>query len=136
MSASLDDLHPAWQPVARAIVAATNAAYTDGSTLRPGDTFRTVSEQATKVAAGLSKVRLGWHQFGMAFDGCVFGPDGVYITNGADERYATFGRIAEQHGCIWGGAWHSFPDPSHVEWHPGFTLGQYLGWIDSHRVSG
>lgn len=137
MSSLLQDLHPIFQPVARAILEDCAALLMDkhpGSTIKPAVTFRSMSDQAAAKAAGLSQVNLGWHQMGLALDVAILGPQGQYVTDGEDERYALFGRAALQHDCIWGGHW-THPDWDHAEFHPGFTLAQYLAWLDEHKVA-
>jgi len=136
MSNRLEDLHPLFQPIAKAILQETQAEFDEhypGSTIRAADTFRLMTAQAAAVAAGLSRVAIGWHQFGLAVDGSVITREGAYVKDGADPRYRLFGLAAIRHGCIWGGTW-THPDWDHIEWHPGFTLQQYTSWLDAHKV--
>lgn len=133
-SKRLEDLHPAFLPVARAVLEDAQKRVGD-SIVRVVQTFRSVADQAAAKAAGKSKVSLGWHQFGLALDVAIITPEGAYITDGNDTRYALVGAAAMDHGCIWGGNWIHFKDAAHVEWHPGFTLDQYLAWLDGHRVT-
>ena len=36
----------------------------------------------------------------------------------------------------WGGAWKSFQDRPHVEWHPGFDAGQSKALLDDYKAGG
>lgn len=133
MSGSIADLHPLFQPIAMKIL--DECEWTVGKGLiRPAVTFRSMADQAAAKAAKLSQVSLGWHQFGLAMDVAVLTPEGKYVTDGEDGRYTTFGMVAMKHGCIWGGSWTK-SDPDHCEWHPNFSLSQYLAWLDSHKVA-
>lgn len=134
MSSKIEDLHPLFRPVAASILAETQKRVGD-STVRFANTFRSLADQATALAAGKSKVSLGWHQFGLAFDVAIISPEGVYIADGQDERYTMFGQEAVKAGCVWGGNWHGFPDPAHAEFHPGFALSHYIAWLGEHKVA-
>lgn len=135
MSSNLADLHPIFRPIASAILAEAGERIADVSDglIRPAVTFRTVSDQATAKAAGLSQINLGWHQFGLALDVAIITKEGSYVKDGTDLRYAIFGEVAMKQGCIWGGSW-THPDWDHAEFHPGFTLAQYIAWLEEHRV--
>jgi len=133
MSSNLADLHPLFQPIARAILAESEDVLGHGL-IRPAVTFRSVADQVLAKNAGLSQVNLGWHQFGLAMDVAVITPEGAYVKDGEDGRYRTFGEIAVKHGCVWGGNW-AHPDWDHCEWHPGFSLTMYLAWLDTHKVA-
>lgn len=133
MSNNLADLHPLFLPIAQSILA--DACDRIGpSVAKAAVTFRTVSDQQLAKANGLSQVSLGWHQFGLAMDVAIITPEGSYVSNGEDDRYRIFGEIVTAHGCIWGGNW-THPDWDHAEWHPNFTLTQYLTWLDAHKVA-
>jgi D-alanyl-D-alanine carboxypeptidase len=132
VSSNLDDLHPLFRLVAQGIIHDTNEKIAP-SIIRPAVTFRSMTDQAAAKAAGLSKVSLGWHQMGLALDVAVITPDGMYVADGSDPRYTTFGTAAMVRGCVWGGSWNE-PDYDHCEFHPNFTLTQYLAWLDSHKV--
>lgn len=128
------DLHPAFQPVARAVLADAQVdveKLSPGSIVRPAVTFRETAAQLAAKAAGLSHVSIGWHQYGLAVDAAVIAPGGSYVSDGKDPRYAIVGAAAKRHGCIWGGDWHD-PDWDHFEWHPGFTLAIYQAWLREH----
>lgn len=137
-SRSISDLHPLFQPIAREILALAQNRITakfPGSIIKPSTTFRTLSAQATVLAAGKSTVPRGYHQYGLAMDVAIINPEGAYVTEGKDERYRIFGMAAMEHGCIWGGNWQRFPDASHCEYHPEFNLETLMSWLDEHRVT-
>lgn len=50
-----------------------------------------------------------------AFDFGIDDDNGKYITDGSDARYSQAGEIGKSLGLVWGGDWHSFKDPSHLE---------------------
>lgn len=90
------------------------------------ETLRTRERQAALEASGKSRIKVGWHNFGLALDFGVFA-DGVYITDGTDRAYERCGLIAEALNCTWGGRWTRFPDYGHIEFHPdGCTLQMFL----------
>jgi hypothetical protein len=90
------------------------------SIVRITDTWRAPAEQAAAFAAGLSKAGPGASPHNCCtpdgkpasrgFDFSVFGPDGAYVANGEDPRYAKAGAIAEAMGLTWGGAWREEAD--------------------------
>lgn len=127
------DLHPSFQSIAVAILEQTTEAIRP-SLIRPAVTFRSMADQAAVKASGLSKVSLGWHQFGLAMDVAVISETGAYITNGQDERYKKFGAIAKSFGCVWGGDWHD-PDWDHCQMDLMMTALQYATWLEAHRVT-
>jgi hypothetical protein len=136
-SRRLEDLHPMFQPIAREILELAQNRITakfPGSIVRPATTWRSMTDQAIALAAGKLKVRMGWHQVGLALDAAVITPEGLYVRDGKDERYTIFGLAAIEHGCVWGGSWQRFPDPPHAEYHPGFSFDQYLAWLKEHPV--
>lgn len=142
MSNRYEDLNPFFEPVARLIVAEAQARISEGfagSIIRPAVTFRTVIAQAQARAAGKSDLSLGMHNFGLAIDVAVIGPNGDYIIDGQDRRYTLFGQVATEHGCIWGGTWVNRasgkpPDYDHCEARISGTVLQYVAWLDSHRL--
>lgn len=136
VSMSTDDLHPLFKPIADDILSQAQAKITPlypGSTIRPDVTLRSMADQAAALAAGLTTLKLGWHQFGFAMDVAVLAANGSYVKDGEDVRYALFGRVAMDNGCVWGGSWHN-PDWDHCEYHPGFTLQQYLAWLTTVKT--
>lgn len=138
MSRQFEDLQPIFQPIARAIL---GEARRRGIDARLGDTWRTRPEQAAREAAGDSKVKLGWHNVGLAFDFLIF-RGGRYIADGNDPQYAEVGEIGRSKGCVWGGDWDIRPDipgkqrdAGHLEWHPGFSFQLYLSWLNTHSLT-
>jgi len=55
-----------------------------------------------------------WHAHGRAVD--------VQLSAAAD--YQQLGEAAKRHGGKWGGDFQGFPDPGHIEYHPGLTIEQ------------
>ena len=90
-------------------------------------TGRTEGEQAAAVAAGLSDVKLGWHQFGCAWDFGIFDTAGNYVTDGSHPAYNVCGQASLALGCHYPIVLASGrPDADHIEYHPGFTLQQMI----------
>lgn len=131
-TSSIEALHPLFQPVARLILADTNAIISP-STIRASSTFRTIQQQGEAKVGGVTNLSIGFHNFGLAMDGAVITPGGVYVTNGADWRYKVFGRIAEMHGCVWGGSWLN-KDWDHVEYASGLKVSQFIVWANAHSL--
>lgn len=98
-----------------------------GYKFRLMETFRSKERQADLEAGGKSKVKVGWHNYGLAVDFGLFGDMGVYITDGDHPAYLACGQVAEAFGCVWGGRWTGFKDSGHIEWHPGKTLQDMTG---------
>lgn len=110
-------------------------AKAQGLDLRVVETLRSFALQAAYLAAGSTTVRIGWHQYGLAFDFLLF-ENGKPIDNGKDPRYTIIGEFAESLDCRWGGRFDikpqipgRQPDSGHIEYHPGFTLDQYQGFL-------
>ena len=126
---NLDDLDPAFKPVAVAILAAANAAISQNR-CNVTITWRDAQEQDEAAADGASKAHFGQsphncvdsdgNPAARAFDFAIITPHGQYVTDGSDSRYATVGRIAVEQGCVWGGNWNletdgCEPDFDHIE---------------------
>src|SRR5437899_1999096 len=94
------------------------------------ETLRSEQRQKDLQASGASLVKFGWHQVGLALVWACF-RDGQYITDGNDRLYEQCGQVAEALGCVWGGRWGRLKDSGHWEYHPGFTLAQFL---DGHKI--
>lgn len=87
-------------------------------------TWRTGAEQAVAHATGRSNAAPGQspHECCLAngtpasraFDWGVFNPDGSYVRDGQDARYAACGVIVKGLGMKWGGEFHK-PDFDHAE---------------------
>ena len=101
--------------------------------IRVLETGRTQKRQRDLRKSGASKVNLGWHNVGLATDIGVL-IDGAYQTDDAKGYYLRFGLLAMAFGFRWGGNWDQDKnigeggenDLGHVEYHPGFTLAQYI----------
>lgn len=136
MSNRVEDLHPCFQPVWRKVLADGQAALDlqyPGSKVVTTETARPIEDQAKDVAAGLSDVKIGWHQYGLASDFEIIDENGNQVTDGTDPRYALIGGIAAAQGCHYPIILsHGEPDHDHVEWHPGFTLAIYQAWLAQH----
>jgi hypothetical protein len=128
-SNSLADLDPAFQPMVEAWITRCNAALAPSS-MRVTVTYRSGADQDAAKAAGLSKAAAGAspHNCTMpdgspgarAVDFGVFGPDGSYVTDGSDPRYAQCGWIAVDMNMFWGGNWtlavdNCEPDADHIQ---------------------
>ena len=98
------------------------------------ETLRSPDRQKELEASGKSLVTVGWHNVGLAWDFGVF-KDGKYITDDATGIYSKCGIIGEVLGCVWGGRWQRLHDLGHLEWHPGFTLQQFLNGQSGGQVT-
>ncbi len=100
-----------------------------GLTIRCGTTYRDSIAQNAAKAAGQSNASAGHsphncvgpsgEPYSKAFDFSVI-RDGGYVSNGADQAYATAGAIAKSLGLEWGGDWtvekdKCPPDYDHVQ---------------------
>ena len=90
------------------------------------ETMRSPERQRMLEALGKTDVKMGWHNVGLAFDFAVF-KDGIYVTDGSDPLYLKCGLIAQAFDCRWPIRLASGAiDAGHIEYHPGFTLQQFL----------
>ena len=97
------------------------------------ETLRTEERQAEVAAAKASKSLVGWHNVGLAWDFACF-QDGVYQKDDKFGLYKRCGMVGMALGCRWGGNWDQDTtfmeagenDLDHLEYHPGFTLQQFL----------
>lgn len=126
-------LHPAFRPIAERILRdaqiALDADAPTNDLVRICVGVRTSDAQRAAFNAGLSQVKVGWHQYGLALDFAILDNLGMqYVTDGTDLRYRLVGEIAKRAGCVYGGDWQK-PDWDHIEWHPEFTLGHYVAWM-------
>lgn len=107
MSRALDDLDPAFKPLAMQLLARCVEA---GIAVAIVNTRRTAEEQAANLARGVSWVTHSKHQDGLAID---IAPYEIYAENGTDKLnwdaespvWDKLGRIGEQVGLRWGGRW-------------------------------
>lgn len=122
-------LLPDVQRTARAFLRAVNNTlrikFTSPVTVRMINGTRTRAEQDALYAHGrtapgpiVTKARGGYsnHNFGIAFDIGVFGPDSHYYPEHA--AYDVAGEVGKSFGLAWGGDWVSFQDKPHFELRP------------------
>lgn len=119
-SRSLDDLHPIFQPYARAFVAACRV---DGLEVLVYCTRRTMEEQAELYAQGRTKpgrivthARPGQsaHNYGLALDAVPM-LAGKPQWQTSSPLWQQFGRLARAAGCEWAGDWKRFREFPHVQ---------------------
>lgn len=91
------------------------------------DTLRDTATQEALHKAGKSDVTMGWHNVGLAFDFGIIDPKHQLVTDGAHLGYTIGILVGQALGC------HcpiilknGIPDNDHIEWHPDFTLQQFL----------
>jgi hypothetical protein len=114
---NLNDLVSELRDKALTFLADANAALAP-STVKITTTWRSDGEQQVAHDTGLSNAEPGQspHECCLAdgtpaaraFDWSVFNPDGSYVTDGIDPRYAKCGAIVEALGLVWG---IHFPEP-------------------------
>ena len=100
-----------------------------GLNVRATEGLRDKARQEAVFAAGASKVKVGFHNYGLALDFACIETSGVYITDGDAPEYMRCGLVWEAvafpHG-YWGGRW-KMKDSGHIEWHPeGKSLQQVI----------
>ena len=116
MSRKLDDLSPAFRPLAVEFLARLTEA---GIHVLIVDTRRTMAEHQANLAKGVSWTKHSKHLDGDAIDVCPFqfwdldGPDKLNW-DGGHPVWQRIGAIAESCGLRWGGRW-AIPDLGHVE---------------------
>jgi hypothetical protein len=135
MERRIEALRPEAQSVCREFL--RRCRDESGIDVRLHETFRHPQRQEELQKAGASGVRLGWHNFGLAWDFGVY-EDGRYVGDGEDPRYDRCGDVAVSLGCKWpifivrNGK--KVRDSGHVEYHPGFTLAQLQAKIAQGTV--
>lgn len=120
MSRRLDDLSPAFRPIAFELLARLTEAQIPVMVI---DTLRTPEEQAENLRKGVSATLNSKHLTGNAIDVC---PYDVYQSNGPDKLqwdaanpiWLRIGEIGERLGLRWGGRWKRPFDPGHFEYMP------------------
>lgn len=118
-----ESLHPKFQPIAETWL---HICKDDLSIeMRVLETLRDRERQKDLESRGKSKVKIGFHNVGLALDFACFDERGVYDTDNHSGLYTKCGLVAEAMGCVWGGRW-KMRDYGHIEYHPGFTLQQFL----------
>lgn len=133
----IESLQPRLQGLCRCWLARCRVEL--GIDVRIIETKRSVARQVSLEKSGLSSVKLGWHNVGLAWDFLIFIPDKDgqmdadgskvldVVADGADPRYALCGAEAAKLGCKY--PIHlrdGTPDYDHIEYHPDFTLQQFL----------
>lgn len=116
MSRALNDLSPAFRPLAMELLARATEA---GIAVMIVNTRRTAEEQAANIAKRVSWVSHSKHEDGLAIDICPFetwnlhGPDKL-AWSAADPAWSQLGAIGEALGLRWGGRWQQ-KDLGHFE---------------------
>ena len=116
MSRALDDLHPAFRPIAFELLARFTEA---GLAVMVVDTLRTPEEHAANLAKGVSWTARSKHLDGLAID---VAPYDMYSLHGPDKlkwdasepAWERMGVIGERLGLRWGGRWQQ-KDLGHFE---------------------
>lgn len=134
---NLSDLHPCFAPVWSRVLADGQAQLDvkyPGSKVQTTVTIRPLSDQVAAKAAGLSDVSIGYHQVGLAVDYAIITPEGLYVSDGADPRYALIGGIALDHGCHYPIILsNGKPDYDHVQ-AISMHITDYLSWAWAHPL--
>jgi peptidoglycan L-alanyl-D-glutamate endopeptidase CwlK len=89
-----------------------------GFKVRITETKRDTIRQAELEAKGASKLKLGYHNFGLALDFAVFDDHGVYLIDDSQGVYTAAGHVAKALGLEWGGDWATFKDLGHIQYRP------------------
>ena len=136
-------LHPRLQKLAKNLVA---EAAKQGLAIKVTETFRTVAEQDALYAKGRTtpgsivtnakgSTYSSMHQWGIAFDICRNDGKGAYNTDG--NFFQKVGKIGQDLGMEWGGAWTRFVDLCHFQlpdWGSGPSyLKQTYGTVDKFQ---
>ena len=125
MSRQLDDLHPAFKPLAIELLARFVEA---GIPVMIIDTLRTEEEHQANLLKGVSWTIRSKHLDGMAIDVCpweefsMYGPDKL-AWNADNAVWEKLGEIGEALGLRWGGRWKK-RDLGHFEY-----AGPWLGQV-------
>lgn len=114
-------LHPRVQPYARCLVVAARG---EGIVIVVTSGLRTYAEQDALFAQRpkVTNARGGYsnHNFGIAFDVTIFA-EGEPVWE--SPHYKVVGRLGQQLGLEWGGAWTTFKDEPHFELRPPWARG-------------
>jgi hypothetical protein len=130
----ITSLRPEFQPIARAWVQMMGILLPlrglAGYTAIIAETLRDTATQEALHEAGATDVKLGWHNVGLAFDFAIITPTQTVVTDGTHLAYQAGINIGQALGChcpiiLANGK----PDYDHIEWHPGFTLQQFLNGV-------
>jgi len=99
----------------------------------------------TMPGAIVTKARAGYsdHHYGIAIDAGFAGADPYLTKLAQSERvedrkrfefyWSELGRIAEEHGCIWGGRWKGLGDKPHICINYGPTMNDIFDFFSEHR---
>ncbi len=129
MSRALNDLHPAFRPLATEFLARLCEA---SILVKVVDTLRLPAEHEANLAAGTSWTKRSLHLDGLALD---VAPYLIFDLHGgnklqwddSDPTWAAIGRVALALGLDWGGTWTHVPaDLGHVEHPRGRRLSKLL----------
>lgn len=132
---SLESLDIRFQPIAQnwkeIVTAYVMPQRFPGYKVRIMETRRSLARQEEVLAAGASKNKIGFHNFGLALDFGVFAPDGTYEENDRTGIYLACSYIGASLGLRCGYNWDgdlNWAEPGendlgHLEFHPdGATL--------------
>jgi hypothetical protein len=119
----LAQLHPR---LAAMVEAAADALAEQGTWFRVAQGLRTYAEQNALYAQGrttpghiVTNARGGYsnHNFGCAVDCYPFltGQSGEINWNANSPQFRAMVSAFESQGLLWGGGWHSIPDPPHFQ---------------------
>ncbi|AWG44153.1 hypothetical protein BEH_07130 [Priestia filamentosa] len=117
--------------VAEKAIELINLAYKQGINIAVTQGLRTFAEQDALYAQGRTKAGKkvtnakggqSIHNYGLAFDIAVFDDNKNPVWSG--NGYNIVGKLGQQMGLEWGGAWKSFKDMPHFEYTFGLTLRQ------------
>ena len=89
------------------------------------ETLRSKERQAMLLGSGDTDIKLGWHNVGFAWDTLIY-HNGKVQHDDKLGLYTKAGYIWQALGCRWPIKIRKGIDLGHVEWHPGFTLQQFL----------
>lgn len=131
----IESLRPEAQPICRAWLEKCRGELALDA--RITETWRSVEDQVRDQGKGASSVKLGWHQFGLAWDFAVFDHSGcsvphdakcgVPVQRGDDPRYAKCGGVATALGCKWPiRLANGDVDSGHIEYRPNWRSLKHL----------
>jgi hypothetical protein len=120
---SLDALRPEAQRIARLGLHIIRDDL--GLDARVVETLRSKERQAALQKSGDSDVAVGWHTVGLAWDTLIY-RNGVVLHDDKTGEYTQAGHIWQALDCRWPIKIARGIDYGHVEYHPGFTLQQFL----------
>lgn len=116
----------------------------EGMDMQANFGFRTVAEQNALYAQGRTQPGnivtrtpggSSWHNYGLAVD-VVFSTANGQPSWPEDGNWTRYGEIAQGLGLEWGGAWRTFVDRPHIEYHPGFGAAEARSMLPAFRQGG